>query len=100
LDIEKKYIESSTTGLTRGARKLIDNKSVNLRERANFLSSKVFDRLTKEKSTLAVWIKTLKTAPITIISNNLERQTVYTKNYISRRFYPPFPDTFWVGNER
>ena len=83
LDIEKKYLESSTTGLTRGARKLIDNKSVNLRERANFLSSMVFDRLTREKSTLAVWTKTLKTAPITIINNILERQTVYTKNYMS-----------------
>ena len=54
LDNEKKYLESSTTGLTRGARKLIDNKSVNLRERANFLSSMVFDRLTREKSKLAV----------------------------------------------
>jgi len=54
LDIEKKYLESSTTGLIRGARKLIDNKSVNLRERANFLSSMVFDRLTREKSKLAV----------------------------------------------
>jgi exodeoxyribonuclease VII large subunit len=43
----------------------------------------VFDRLTKEKSTLAVWIKTLKTAPVTMINNNLERQTVYTKNYMS-----------------
>ena len=79
LDIEKKYLESSTTGLTRGARKLIDNKSGNLRERANLLSSKVFDRLTREKSTLAVWTKTLKTAPVTIINNNLERQTVYTE---------------------
>jgi exodeoxyribonuclease VII large subunit len=83
LDIEKKYLESSKTGLTRGARKLIDNKNGNLRERANLLSSRVFDRLTKEKSTLAVWIKTLKTAPVTIINNNLERQTVYTKNYMS-----------------
>ena len=54
LDIEKKYLESSTTGLTRGTRKLMDNKSVNLRERANLLSSVVFDRLTREKSTLAV----------------------------------------------
>jgi len=54
LDIEKKYLESSTTGLTRGARKLMDNKGVNLRERANLLSSVVFDRLTREKSTLAV----------------------------------------------
>jgi exodeoxyribonuclease VII large subunit len=35
LDIEKKYLESSTTGLIRGARKLIDNKSINLRERAD-----------------------------------------------------------------
>ena len=43
----------------------------------------VFDRLTREKSTLAVWTKTLKTAPVTIINNNLERHTVYTKNYMS-----------------
>ena len=73
LDIEKKYLENARNGLTRGARKMIDNKNVNLKERANLLSSRVFDRLTREKSQLAVWGKTLKTAPISMIRSNQER---------------------------
>jgi exodeoxyribonuclease VII large subunit len=83
LDIEKKYLESSTTGLTRGARKLIDNKSVNLRERANFLSSRVFDRLTREKSKLAVWTKTLTTAPLSMLGSNQDRLKSWTEKYIA-----------------
>ena len=83
LDIEKKNLESSTTGLTRGARKLIDNKSVNLRERANLLSSKVFDRLTREKSQLAVWTKTLSTAPLSILRSNRDRLKSWTENYMA-----------------
>ena len=79
LDIEKKNLESSTTGLTRGARKLIDNKSVNLRERANLLSSKVFDRLTQEKSQLAVLIKTLSTAPLSMWPKSVAKPVTTTK---------------------
>ena len=73
LDIEKKYLENTKIGLTRGARKLIDNKNVNLKERANLLSSRVFDRLAREKSQLAVWGKTLTTAPISMIRSSRER---------------------------
>ena len=83
LDIEKKYVENSKTGLTRGARKFIESKNVNLKERANLLSSRVFDRLTREKSQLAVWSKTLTTAPISMIRSNKERLKGRTKNYIS-----------------
>jgi exodeoxyribonuclease VII large subunit len=83
LDIEKKFIQNSRTGLIQGTQKLIENKNANLKQRANLLSSRVFDRLTREKSTLAVWTKTLKTAPMTIINKNLERQNVHTKNYMS-----------------
>jgi exodeoxyribonuclease VII large subunit len=83
LDIEKKYLESSTTGLIRGARKLLDNKSVNLRERANFLSSKVFDRLTREKSQLAVWTKTLTTAPLSMLHSNRDRLKSWTEKYMA-----------------
>ena len=83
LDIEKKYLESSSTGLTRGARKLIDNKSVNLRERANLLSSMVFDRLTREKSKLAVWTKTLTTAPLSMLRSNRDRLKSWTEKYMA-----------------
>jgi exodeoxyribonuclease VII large subunit len=83
LDNEKKYLESSSTGLSRGARKLIDNKSVNLRERANLLSSKVFDRLTREKSKLAVWTKTLTTAPLSMLRNNQDRLKSWTEKYMA-----------------
>ena len=81
LDIEKKYLENSTTGLTRGSRKLIENKSVNLKERANLLSSKVFDRLTREKSKLAVWKKTLTTAPLSMLRSNQDRLNSCTEKY-------------------
>ena len=83
LDIEKKYVENTKIGLTRGARKLIDNKNVNLKERANLLSSRVFDRLTREKSQLAVWIKTLTTAPISMIRTSRERLKGRTENYMA-----------------
>ena len=83
LDIEKKNLESSTTGLTRGARKLIDNKIVNLKERTNLLSSKVFDRLSREKSQLAVWVKTLTTVPISMLRRNQERLKGWTENYMA-----------------
>ena len=83
LDIEKKYLENARNGLTRGARKLIESKNVNLKERANLLSSRVFDRLTHEKSQLAVWIKTLTTAPISMIRNSRERLKGRTENYMA-----------------
>jgi len=83
LDIEKKNLESSTKGLTRGSRKLIDNKSVNLRERANLLSSKVLGRLTREKSKMAVWTKTLRTAPLSMLRSNGERLKSRTENYMA-----------------
>ncbi|MFC1882430.1 exodeoxyribonuclease VII large subunit, partial [Thermodesulfobacteriota bacterium] len=83
LDIEKKNLESSTTGLTRGSRKLIDNKSVNLRERANLMSSKVLGRLTREKSKVAVWTKTLRTAPLSILRSNGDRLESWTENYMA-----------------
>ena len=83
LDIEKKYLENARNGLTRGARKLIESKNVNLKERANLLSSRVFDRLTREKSQLAVWGKTLTTAPISMIRSSRERLKGRTENYIA-----------------
>ena len=83
LEIEKKYLENARYGLTRGARKLIDNKNVNLKERANLLSSRVFDRLTREKSQLAVWTKTLTTAPISMIRSSRERLKGRTEKYMA-----------------
>ena len=83
LDIEKKYLENAKTGLTRGARKMIDNKNVNLKERANLLSSRVFDRLTREKSQMAVWRKSLTTAPISMIRSSRERLKGRTENYMA-----------------
>ena len=83
MDIEKKYVENARNGLTRGARKLIESKNVNLKERANLLSSKVFDRLTREKSQLAVWIKMLTTTPISLVRSSRERLKGRTENYIA-----------------
>jgi len=62
---------------------LIDNKSGNLRERANLLSSKVFDRLTREKSKLAVWTKTLTTAPLSMLRSNQDRLKSWTEKYMA-----------------
>jgi exodeoxyribonuclease VII large subunit len=83
MDIESKFIQSSKTGLINGTRKLIENKNANLKQRANELSSRVFDRLTKEKSILAVWTKTLNTAPMVLIQNKQERLADWAKSYIS-----------------
>jgi exodeoxyribonuclease VII large subunit len=83
IDIETKFLHNSKIGLVNGARKLIENKNVNLKQRANQLSSKVFDRLTKEKSMMAVWTKTLKTAPEVLIRNNQERLKSWTHNYMA-----------------
>jgi exodeoxyribonuclease VII large subunit len=81
IDIEKKLIKNSKNGLVQGARKLIESKNVNLKQRANLLSSKVYDRLAKEKSMLAVWTKTIKTAPAVMIQNSNERLKNWTNNY-------------------
>jgi len=83
MDIETKFIQSSKAGLVNGTRKLIENKNANLKQRANELSSKVFDRLSKEKSMMAVWTKTLKTAPLVLIQNKQERLTDRARNYIA-----------------
>jgi exodeoxyribonuclease VII large subunit len=83
VDIDKKYIQNSKTGLINVARKLIESKNVNLKQRANLLSSRVFDRLTKENSMLAVWTNTLKTAPITLIKSHQQRHAGWYQNYVS-----------------
>jgi exodeoxyribonuclease VII large subunit len=83
VDIEKKLIKNSRNGLVQGARKLIESKNVNLKQRANLLASRVYDRLAKEKSMLAVWTKTLKTAPAVMIQNNTERLRARTHNYMA-----------------
>jgi len=83
LDIETKFIQRSKNGLVNGTRKLIESKNANLKQRANLLSSMVFDRLTKEKSMLAVWIKTLKTAPVVLIQNKQDRLADRAKNYMA-----------------
>ena len=81
VEIERKLLKNSKNGLVQGGRKLIENKNVNLKQRANLLASKVYDRLAKEKSMLAVWTKTLKTAPAVMIRNSNERLRTWTHNY-------------------
>lgn len=83
MDIETKFIQNSKTGLVNGARKLIENKNSNLKQRVNELSSRIFDRLTREKSILAVWTETLKTAPVVLIQNKQERLADWAKSYMS-----------------
>jgi exodeoxyribonuclease VII large subunit len=43
----------------------------------------VFDRLTKEKSKLAVWSKTLKTAPLSMLHSNRDRLKSWTEKYMA-----------------
>jgi exodeoxyribonuclease VII large subunit len=43
----------------------------------------VFDRLTKEKSKLAVWTKTLTTAPLSMIRSNQDRLKSWTEKYMA-----------------
>jgi exodeoxyribonuclease VII large subunit len=52
--IEQKYTMNARKGIRQGTRKLIDATSANLRWMAGLLSSKVFDRLSVEKSRLNV----------------------------------------------
>jgi exodeoxyribonuclease VII large subunit len=83
LDIEKKHIETSLTGLTRGTRKLVESKNVNLKERASLLSSRVFDRLTRETSKIAVSTHTLRTAPLSMLRSNQERLSGRAEIYMA-----------------
>jgi exodeoxyribonuclease VII large subunit len=81
LDIAKKHLENSATGLTRGTWKLLESKNVRVKERANLLSSKVFDRLTRETSILAMWTHALRTSPLSMLRTNRELLRGRTENY-------------------
>ena len=52
--IEQKYAMNARKGIQQGTRKLVDSTNANLKSMANLLSSKVFDRLSVEKSRLNV----------------------------------------------
>ncbi len=71
LDIEKKYLESSRTGIVTGTQKLIENKNVNLKQRANLLSSRVFDRLSIETAKLKVSDNAIKTGALNEIKTQI-----------------------------
>ena len=52
--IEQKYTMNARKGIQQGTRKLVDSTSANLKSMAGLLSSKVFDRLSVERSKLNV----------------------------------------------
>ncbi len=66
--IEEKYCTNAKKGIHQGTRKLMDSTKANLKSLANLLSSRVFDRLSIEKSKLRVSENTIKTGAMNEIN--------------------------------
>jgi exonuclease VII large subunit len=67
-------LDDAQTGIVQGTRKLLDSTKSYLLGYATTLSSKVQNRLTDEKSKVAVSKNLIKTAPISLIKRENERQ--------------------------
>jgi exodeoxyribonuclease VII large subunit len=72
-DVDRTWIEDAKVGIRQGTRKLLETTRNYLRGYAVQLSSKVQERLSSEKSNLAVSRKMIVTAPVGIIKQVNER---------------------------
>jgi exodeoxyribonuclease VII large subunit len=70
LENEKRYLLDATVGIRKGTRKLLDHSKTELSNKANQLSSRVVDRLSKENAKMAVSKKILSSTPMVIIKNS------------------------------
>ncbi|MEI6262311.1 MAG: exodeoxyribonuclease VII large subunit [Deltaproteobacteria bacterium] len=73
LEIENTYIYDVKVGIVQGTRKLLETNYNDLRGSAATLSSKVQERISVEKSRVAVFRRTLITSPISVITIARER---------------------------
>ena len=73
LEKEKSYVDDTKIGITQGTRKMLENKRYYLNGAANLLHSIVQERLSGEKSKLAVSRRILISSPLTIVSGARER---------------------------
>jgi exodeoxyribonuclease VII large subunit len=73
LETEKNYIDDAKVGIIQGTRKLLDTIRVDLNGSATLLYSRVQDRISGEKSKLAVSKRILITSPVSIIFTARER---------------------------
>jgi exodeoxyribonuclease VII large subunit len=72
-DVDRKRLDDAKTGIVQGTRKLLDSTKSFLLGYATTLSSKVQERLTTEKSRIAVSRRMIATAPITLVKRANER---------------------------
>lgn len=73
IEIDKRWISKVNTGIRQGTRKLLDTTKTNLRNIANTLRSRVFDRLGNENTRLSVSRRNLSTAPLNTVALFRER---------------------------
>ena len=72
-DVDRKWMDDAKTGIIQGTRKLLDSTKSYLLGYAITLSAKVQDRLTNEKSRVAVSRKVIVTAPMSLLKRANER---------------------------
>jgi len=82
-DRDRKWLDEALTGIVQGTRKLLDSTRSYLLGYATTLSSRVQNRLTKEKSRIAVSQNLIKTAPLSLIIRKNERQKDRTERFQS-----------------
>lgn len=86
LEMDKKWLQKARTGIRQGTRKLVDMARTDLKNMANTLKSKVFDRLAHENSRLSVSKRTLSTAPMNTIIRFQERIQNSQHRYMSTSY--------------
>ena len=80
-DIDRKWLEDAKTGIVQGTRKFLDTNKSYLLGYATMLSSKVQNRLSNEKSRIAISRKVLTTVPISLVKRANERLNERTERF-------------------
>jgi exonuclease VII large subunit len=82
-DRDRKWLDEALTGIVQGTRKLLDSTKSYLLGYATTLSSKVQNRLSNEKSRIAVARNLITTAPISLVKRANERLNERVGRFIS-----------------
>ena len=82
-DADRKWMDDAKTGIIQGTRKLLDSTKSYLLGYATTLSAKVQDRLTNEKSRVAISRKVIATAPMSLLKRANERLNERTGRFAS-----------------
>jgi exodeoxyribonuclease VII large subunit len=80
LEAEKENMLDANTGLKQGTRKLMDFTAAMLKERAQELSRRVLERISREQLHVAEYRATLQAKPMTVICNLRERVATRLQN--------------------